>query len=336
MRGPSSPVALLVSASVLALTLAQAPPSQAKPRTHRVYSGQTLGMIAKRYNVSVQALRNANGLDVGRPIKPKQELVIPERDDVDGSRAREQTQKAEAPEEPAPPSKAKAKANGAGQTAKARDARANVEPREPNYAQKPKRPGYVTLLSTVGSWRGQALTKKGKIPDPARNAFHRLLASWRTGDRTVMDEDLLRLLIRVSDHFGGRPVRIVSGFRPWSATQYTPHSRHNLGQAVDFSVLGVPNTVVRDYCRTLGSVGVGYYPNSSFIHLDVRETKTYWVDYSGPGEAPRYADARGRDPGLSSPTIPASTLRPIGVHDGFTSGSVQTQARPNDSNFDLQ
>jgi hypothetical protein len=81
----------------------------------------------------------------------------------------------------------------------------------------------------------------------------------------------------------------VSGYRPPTPNQYTEHSRHNLGEAVDFVVEGVPNEVVRDYCRTLGAVGVGYYPHSSFVHLDVRSVSTYWVDESGPGEAPRYS-----------------------------------------------
>jgi hypothetical protein len=37
----------------------------------------------------------------------------------------------------------------------------------------------------------------------------------------------------------------------------------------------------------LDDVGVGYYPNSSFLHLDVRACPMQWVDYAGPGEAPR-------------------------------------------------
>jgi hypothetical protein len=39
----------------------------------------------------------------------------------------------------------------------------------------------------------------------------------------------------------------------------------------------------------LNDVGVGYYPNSTHIHLDVRDKTTYWVDYSFPGERPHYA-----------------------------------------------
>ena len=118
------------------------------------------------------------------------------------------------------------------------------------------------------------------------------MASWRTGQRGAVPDRLIRLVTKVNDHFGGRPLRIVSGYRPYSSAQYTPHSRHNLGDAAYFSIPGVPNEAVRDFCMTLGSVGVGYYPNSTFVHLDVREARTYWVDYSGPGEAPRYAHAR--------------------------------------------
>ena len=81
-------------------------------------------------------------------------------------------------------------------------------------------------------------------------------------------------MAQVSDHFGGRPLHVVSGFRPYSPVQYTPHSNHNAGRAMDFSVEGVPNTAVRDFCRTFRNAGVGYYPNSTFVHLDVRTGKS--------------------------------------------------------------
>ena len=335
MPSPHSPLSTVLAAGVFAVALVTASVSHGKPRTHRVYAGQTLGMIAKRYNVSVQALRNANGLRLGRPIKPKQELIIPDREDEDGSQARELADsKTEAG------SQSRLESVGTPDGPRRGRAATPTAPAKPepsaDYVRKPRRPGYVVLVGTLGRWQGQAVTSKGKIPESARKGFDKVLASWRTGNRETIDDQLIRLLVRVSDRFGGRPVRVVSGYRPWSAAQYTPHSRHNLGQAVDFSIPGVPNAVLRDYCRTLGRVGVGYYPNSSFVHLDVRETKTYWVDYSGPGEAPRYADRRGRDPALSSPTIPASVSRPIGGHDSPTSGSVDTQARPTRPLINLQ
>src|SRR5262249_51489289 len=100
----------------------------------------------------------------------------------------------------------------------------------------------------------------------------------------------------VSDTFGGRPIQIVSGYR---TTSYFRDSRHKTSQAVDFGVVGVPNSVVRDYLLTLEDVGVGYYPNSTFLHLDVRPHAPYWVDSAGPGEAPR------RTPHGRTPPTPA-------------------------------
>jgi Bacterial protein of unknown function (DUF882) len=99
------------------------------------------------------------------------------------------------------------------------------------------------------------------------------------------------LLGVVSDHFAGRKIEIISGYRPFTTKQWTPHSNHNHGRAVDFRVAGVPNEVLRDFCKTLRNVGCGYYPNSVFIHMDVRATSTFWIDYSKPGERPRYHKA---------------------------------------------
>ena len=46
------------------------------------------------------------------------------------------------------------------------------------------------------------------------------------------------------------------------------------------------------FLRTIDRVGVGYYPNSVFVHMDTRPEKAYWVDYSKPGEQPIYARAK--------------------------------------------
>jgi hypothetical protein len=105
-----------------------------------------------------------------------------------------------------------------------------------------------------------------------------------------IDPGLLARVQTVADHFGkpGSPVRvsIVSGYRPNSSGSY-----HATGQALDFHVEGVSNEALVDFCKTLEDTGCGYYPNSSFVHIDVRAPKTghvAWIDASGPGESPRY------------------------------------------------
>jgi uncharacterized protein YcbK (DUF882 family) len=261
------------------------------PRTHVVQPGQTLGMIAKRYRISIDALCTANGIRRGDPIRPKQTLRIPHKDDKDGTEARDYR-----------PGKPEDKPTQNAAIKKPARSESKKKTARETYAKAPKKRGYVIINGPSGSWRGIAVGRDGKVTAKGRDGFERVLSSWRTGKRERIHGRLIRMLVKVSDHFGGRPIRVVSGFRPFTSTQYTPHSRHNLGRAVDFSVSGVPNEAVRDFCRTLYNVGVGYYPNSSFVHLDVRDMRTYWIDYSGPGQAPRYAHEGNRDPAKTAPT----------------------------------
>lgn len=152
------------------------------------------------------------------------------------------------------------------------------------FARAPKRAGEVEVFAHHAHsirWKGKVVAG-GKVQPSARAALSRLLGA--TGSAPPVPERLLQLLTHVSDTFGGRPIRLVSGYR---TSSYVKDSRHRHSSAIDFSIEGVPNSAVRDYLLQLGNVGVGYYPNSTFVHLDVRARSAYWVDYAGPGEAPR-------------------------------------------------
>jgi len=93
---------------------------------------------------------------------------------------------------------------------------------------------------------------------------------------------LLDLVYRAMRHFNAPLVRVVSGYRPDRAG-----SRHTQGRAIDFVLPGVTNEQLADYVRTYGFVGVGIYPKSGFVHLDVRDTSYFWVDDSLPDERSR-------------------------------------------------
>ena len=248
---------------------------------HQVRQGQTVASIARLYRITVARICADNVQACRRPLKPGDALRIA------------------AAELPQPAPRA---------------------PRDP-YALPPRHPGTITLHSPFGSWSGAAVGRDGKVTKAASVGFEKMLACRRTGKRWTIDERLIRMVGKVSDHFGGRAIRVVSGFRPWTPDQYTTESKHNVGRAMDFSIPGVPNEVIRDFCRSLPDVGCGYYPNSSFVHLDVREGSAYWIDTSGPGEAPRYAGAPeppGDGPGDSegepkkAPLAPARSIRPSG------------------------
>ncbi|MBW2456724.1 MAG: LysM peptidoglycan-binding domain-containing protein [Deltaproteobacteria bacterium] len=245
---------------------AKGPKSKSGVRWHRVYKGQHLGMIARRYNVTVDAIVAANEISKRAPIIPGQQLIIPARADQDGSRAR--------------------KLLDAGPPAERVSHKASKKKSWSRYVRRPKRRHFVTIVGPSGrSWKGTVLTKNGHVRRPAREAFQHVLATG-AGEEHAIDGRLIQLIARVSDTFGGRTIKVASGYRLRTITR---SSRHRFGRAVDFVVAGVPNRAVVDYVKTFSKVGVGYYPNSTFLHMDVRDLWTHWIDYAGPGQPPRYA-----------------------------------------------
>ncbi len=241
-------------------------PGKGEVRWHRVYKGQHLGMIARRYNVTVEAIVAANEISKRAPIIPSQQLIIPARNDLDGSQARKLL-------DAGPPAEAEV-----GTTGKRKS--------WTRYAKRPKRRHFIQIGGRMGrEWKGTTLTKGGRVRSEAKKALRRVLAT-RDGQEIAIDRRLIQLITRVSDKFGGRPINVVSGYRLGTTSR---SSRHRHGRAIDFAVVGVPNRVVADYVKTFDKVGVGYYPNSTFLHLDVRNQWTHWIDYAGPGQPPRYA-----------------------------------------------
>ncbi len=51
--------------------------------------------------------------------------------------------------------------------------------------------------------------------------------------------------------------------------------------------------MVWEYCRRIDHAGCGYYPRSTFVHVDARRLRTQWVDWSRPGRRARYGTLRG-------------------------------------------
>lgn len=349
------------------VTISLALSAQGAEIVHEVQKGQNLGMIAKRYHTSAQAIREANKLSEKKHIYPGQKLRIVESDEhkkwlkfyadklapkpkrkrtdkrVDKSVPKNdkagsagKASKAESKQR----AKTGAKSNrGERDTRSAKKRSRNERSRnerkkrsrdraksaskkrsqpaqtaEPNtsaaseYTRKPRKPGFVTLLRLGRSYTGQLVDQAGKVEDAASKRADRFMRSWRTGEKHEMDRRLYRLLAQVSDQFGGRKMVVISGFRPFRDKQFTKNSRHNHGKAIDFRVVGVPIRALFDYCRGFRDVGCGYYPNSGFIHMDVREHKTQWTDYSRPGQAPIYAH-KNKKPDAAKGDRAASTRK---------------------------
>jgi hypothetical protein len=107
---------------------------------------------------------------------------------------------------------------------------------------------------------------------------------------TVLDSRLVAKLQTIAAHFGreGHNARleVVSSVRPNAIG-----SNHAIGRAMDVRVAGVSNETLVAFCKSLPDTGCGYYPNSSFVHVDARDAGAglvTWIDASRPGETPRY------------------------------------------------
>jgi uncharacterized protein YcbK (DUF882 family) len=111
-----------------------------------------------------------------------------------------------------------------------------------------------------------------------------LLRDFRTGEVHPIDPRLLDLLAALRQALRLRaPYQVVSGYRSpatnaWLASMsegVATNSLHMQGQAIDITVPGRPLWAVRRVAMMLRGGGVGYYPRSNFIHLDVGRVR-YW------------------------------------------------------------
>jgi uncharacterized protein YcbK (DUF882 family) len=121
------------------------------------------------------------------------------------------------------------------------------------------------------------------LPD-ALAEINRLLRDFRTDTVFPIAPPLLDLLCNLHAALGAtRPFQIISGYRsPQTNTFLAAHTegvaRHSLhmdGMAVDINIDGVALTHLRDAALALGGGGVGYYPQSQFVHVDIGRVRSW-------------------------------------------------------------
>lgn len=283
-------------------------PLSAQQRMHTVRGGQSLARIAQRYGVRISDLAAVNGLATGAALRTGQELTIPEAGVAYVQRGQTLSDIAR---------QASCSVDDIVRLNRLRDGRSlrvgqrivlpGYEPPRGGHGRnadqprwgRTRNPGVVNFyrIATRQRTRLRLVDPRGRA---SRTAIRRISEVMRPRDARRSERfptppaRLVEVIARISDHFGGRTVQVTSGFR--HAGGYTREtSQHTSGHAMDIHIDGVPNTELRDYVRTFDRVGVGYYPRSNFVHVDVRQRSAYWVDWSRPGEPPQF-QRRGEAP----------------------------------------
>jgi uncharacterized protein YcbK (DUF882 family) len=117
----------------------------------------------------------------------------------------------------------------------------------------------------------------GETDPRSYRALRHLMQCRRTSAEHPIDPRLLDLLYRMAAYTQQKEILLVSGFR---ASQYSTaaFSYHARGMAADIRIPGMTPARVRDLAQSLGARGIGYYPSSGFVHIDVREERFSWTE----------------------------------------------------------
>ncbi len=120
------------------------------------------------------------------------------------------------------------------------------------------------------------------------------LRDHRTNDEGRYDPKEFDLLHALAAKLGraGAEIDIVCGYRTPGSNNYlrtrgpntgvAQNSQHVQSKAIDIRIPGVRTAKLRDMALALGMGGVGYYPVSQFVHVDVGPVRRW--SYFGSGD----------------------------------------------------
>ncbi len=127
--------------------------------------------------------------------------------------------------------------------------------------------------------------RDGCLDSAALERIDYILRDDRTGDIKKIDVRLLDLLVRLREKIeAANPYHVISGYRSPKTNEdlrlhggggVAANSLHLLGQAIDIRVPGTRLNDLRDAALALKGGGVGFYPSSDFIHVDVGRVRRW-------------------------------------------------------------
>jgi uncharacterized protein YcbK (DUF882 family) len=121
------------------------------------------------------------------------------------------------------------------------------------------------------------------LPEASRE-IARVLRDGRTDEVHAIDHRLVDLMQRLRATLrSSEPIQVVCGYRSPETNEMlrettegvAANSLHMVGEAVDLRVIDRPLRYVHRVAVSLKAGGVGYYPRSNFVHVDVGQVR-YW------------------------------------------------------------
>jgi len=148
--------------------------------------------------------------------------------------------------------------------------------------------GDTRTLNLYHSHTGESIQATFRVNgsyDPAvLEKLNWFLRDWRNNDRTRMDPRLFDVIWEAYRTAGAtQPIVIVSAYRSPQTNAMlrrrsqgvAEHSQHILGRAMDTTMPGMPMERIREIGMRLQRGGVGWYPSSNFVHLDVGSVRAW-------------------------------------------------------------
>jgi len=153
-------------------------------------------------------------------------------------------------------------------------------------SSQPGRERVLRLYNTHTGERIEIVYRRGElyVPD-ALVKLDRFLRDHNTGDVRHFDPRLYDILSDLTASVGkpAAEIEIVCGYRTPSTneslrahtTGVAKNSLHIQAEAIDLRVPGVDTLKLRRAALALRDGGVGYYPHSDFIHVDVGRVRQW-------------------------------------------------------------
>jgi len=130
--------------------------------------------------------------------------------------------------------------------------------------------------------------ENGNYLDYALDEINSIMADHRTHEKIKMNKDLIDLLYDIKGKLSFHDnkdsfINIISAYRsPVSNSKLRRRSRrvaknsfHMKGEAIDINISGVKLSSLRREAKKIQKGGVGYYPRSNFVHIDIGDVRSW-------------------------------------------------------------